>query len=127
MESKLYQYNENWKVKNNIFYNDELQISLENISYSQEEVPLKACSNDPVFDWGLEDFMDKDKVKNLLPPGYRLCLWKTSFYLKRALHFTITKRTGKKLIGIISNDDAMRITNGAKLTTAIPKARFSNR
>ena len=53
-------------------------VSLDNISYSQEESPLKACSNDPVFDWGLEDFMDKDKVKNLLPPGYRLCLWKTT-------------------------------------------------
>ncbi len=32
MESKLYQYNESWKVKNNIFYNDDLQINLERIS-----------------------------------------------------------------------------------------------
>ena len=32
MESKLFQYNENWKVKNNIFYNDDLQINLEKIS-----------------------------------------------------------------------------------------------
>ena len=32
MKCKLYQYNENWKVKNNIFYNDDLQINLEKIS-----------------------------------------------------------------------------------------------
>ena len=32
MESRLFQYNENWKVKNNIFYNDDLQINLEKIS-----------------------------------------------------------------------------------------------
>ncbi len=32
MESKLFQYNENWKIKNNIFYNDDLQINLEKIS-----------------------------------------------------------------------------------------------
>ncbi len=32
MESRLFQYNENWKVKNNIFYNDGLQINLEKIS-----------------------------------------------------------------------------------------------
>ena len=32
MKSCLYQYNENWKVKNNIFYYDDLQINLEKIS-----------------------------------------------------------------------------------------------
>ena len=32
MESKLYQYDENWKVKNNIFYSDDLQINLKKIS-----------------------------------------------------------------------------------------------
>ncbi|MEC8100247.1 MAG: Mur ligase family protein, partial [Pseudomonadota bacterium] len=32
MGSKLYQYNENWKVKNNFFYSDDLQINLEKIS-----------------------------------------------------------------------------------------------
>ena len=53
-------------------------VSLEGISYLQVESPLKACSSDPVFGWGLEDFMDEDKVRNLLPPGYRLCLWKTT-------------------------------------------------
>ena len=36
------------------------------------------CSSDPVVDWGLEDFMDKNKIKDLLPTGYRLCLWKTT-------------------------------------------------
>ena len=53
-------------------------VSLDNISYSQKESPLNACSSDPVFDWGLEDLMDTNKVRNLLPPGYRLCLWKTT-------------------------------------------------
>ena len=32
MGSRLFQYNENWKVKNNFFYNDGLQINLEKIS-----------------------------------------------------------------------------------------------
>ncbi len=32
MKSSLYQYNENWKVKNNVFYCDDLQINLEKIS-----------------------------------------------------------------------------------------------
>ena len=32
MKSKLYQYNENWKVKNNIFYYNDLQINLEKVS-----------------------------------------------------------------------------------------------
>ena len=49
MESKLYQYNENWKVKNNIFYNDDLQINLEKISligrhqYINVSCALMAC------------------------------------------------------------------------------------
>ena len=32
MENRLFQYNESWKVRNNIFYNDDLQINLEKIS-----------------------------------------------------------------------------------------------
>ena len=49
MESKLYQYNENWKVKNNIFYNDDLQINLEKIpligrhQYINVSCALMAC------------------------------------------------------------------------------------
>ena len=49
MDSKLYQYNENWKVKNNIFYNDDLQINLEKISlngkhqYINVSCALMAC------------------------------------------------------------------------------------
>ena len=49
MDSKLYQYNENWKVKNNIFYHDNLQINLEKISligrhqYINVSCALMAC------------------------------------------------------------------------------------
>ncbi len=32
MECKLYQYNESWKIKNNTFYNDAVEINLEKIS-----------------------------------------------------------------------------------------------
>ncbi len=49
MGSKLYQYDENWKVKNNIFYNDNRQINLERISligshqYINVSCALMAC------------------------------------------------------------------------------------
>ena len=49
MESKLFQYNENWKIKNNIFYNEGLQINLEKISligrhqYINVSCALMAC------------------------------------------------------------------------------------
>ena len=49
MQSKLYQYNENWKVKNNIFYYDGLKINLEKISligrhqYINVSCALMAC------------------------------------------------------------------------------------
>ena len=49
MKCKLYQYNENWKIKNNIFYNDDLQINLEKISltgrhqYINVSCALMAC------------------------------------------------------------------------------------
>ena len=49
MEAKLYQYNENWKVRNNIFYNDDLKINLEKISligkhqYLNVSCALMAC------------------------------------------------------------------------------------
>ncbi len=49
MESKLYQYNESWKVKNNIFYNNDLEINLERLSllgrhqYINVSCALMAC------------------------------------------------------------------------------------
>ena len=49
MECKLFQYNENWKVQNSIFYNDGLQINLEKISligrhqYINASCALMAC------------------------------------------------------------------------------------
>ena len=49
MESKLYQYNENWKVKNNILYHDGLNINPEKISligrhqYINVSCALMAC------------------------------------------------------------------------------------
>ena len=49
MECELYQYNENWKVQNSIFYNDGLQINLEKISligrhqYINASCALMAC------------------------------------------------------------------------------------
>ena len=49
MESKLFQYNKNWKVKNNIFYNDDLQVNLEKLSligrhqYINASCALMAC------------------------------------------------------------------------------------
>ena len=45
-------------------------IDLSNISYSQDRSPRNVCSADPVGDWGLENFIDRNKVKDLLPPGY---------------------------------------------------------
>ena len=77
-------------------------IDLSNISYSQDESPRNVCSADPVCDWGLENFIDRNKVKDLLPPGYLLCLWETtetaqavsttmpSIYLLQALPEQIT-------------------------------------
>ena len=53
-------------------------VSLATISYSQEDGPVGSCSSDPVKDWGLQAFMDIDEIKNLLPYGYRMCLWKTT-------------------------------------------------
>ena len=49
MKCKLFQYNDNWTVKNNIFYNDRLQINLEKISligehqYINVSCALMAC------------------------------------------------------------------------------------
>ena len=49
MKSKLFQYNEDWKVKNNIFYHDDLKINLEKISligkhqYINVSCALMAC------------------------------------------------------------------------------------
>jgi len=53
-------------------------ISLSNISSSQGRSPSSVCSKDPVNDWVLGDFMDRNEIKNLLPPGYLLCLWETT-------------------------------------------------
>ena len=49
MMSRLYQYNESWKVKNSIFYHDDMQINLEKISlvgkhqYINLSCALMAC------------------------------------------------------------------------------------
>ena len=49
MESRLFQYNKNWKVKNDIFYNDGLQVNLEKLSligrhqYINASCALMAC------------------------------------------------------------------------------------
>jgi hypothetical protein len=53
-------------------------ISLKDIAYPQTVKPNKACTDQPVESWGLEVFMDKDKIDNLLPPGYKLCVWETA-------------------------------------------------
>ena len=54
-------------------------VRLANISYSQEDRPVDVCTYDPVGDWGLEeDFMDANEINDLLPYGYRMCLWKTT-------------------------------------------------
>ena len=52
-------------------------ISLSGKSYPQSEHPNVACTNNPVRDWDLV-MMDEQKVKNLIPPGYRLCIWTTT-------------------------------------------------
>ena len=53
-------------------------VRLANISYSQEDRPVEVCTYNPIRDWGLEDFMDKNEINDLLPYGYRMCLWKTT-------------------------------------------------
>ena len=54
-------------------------IDLAAISYSQNEKPLLACTDNPVKDWFLDKFfVDENEIKLLLPSGYRLCLWKTT-------------------------------------------------
>ena len=78
-------------------------VSLANISYSQEDRPVDVCTYDPVGSWGLEvNFMDPNEINDLLPYGYRMCLWKTtetdqiesvtspSIYLLQALPAQIT-------------------------------------
>ena len=53
-------------------------ISLKDIAYSQKVKPIIACTDQPVKEWGLGVFTDKDKIDNLLPPGYKLCVWETA-------------------------------------------------
>ena len=53
-------------------------ISLKDIAYPQTVKPIKACTEEPVNDWGLGVFMEKDKIDDLLPPGYRFCVWETA-------------------------------------------------
>ena len=53
-------------------------VDLAGSSHPQSEMPGLACTDNPVKDWGLTDFMDENKVKLLLPYGYRLCLWRTA-------------------------------------------------
>ena len=54
-------------------------VSVGSISFYKKDPSAlsKACVNDPVSQWALSNFLDKDKIKNLLPPDYRLCLLKT--------------------------------------------------
>ena len=53
-------------------------VSLQGISYSQSDQPNVACKDNPVSQWGLDKLVDENEVADLLPPGYRLCLFKTT-------------------------------------------------
>ena len=53
-------------------------VSMKGIAFSQSDQPNVACQEDPVSQWGLEMLMDEKEITDLLPPGYRLCLLKTT-------------------------------------------------
>ena len=53
-------------------------VSMKGIAFSQSDQPNVACQEDPVSKWGLEMLMDEKEITDLLPPGYRLCLLKTT-------------------------------------------------
>ena len=53
-------------------------VSLKGIAFSKLDQPDQACKDDPVSQWGLQMIMDKEEIKELMPPGYRLCLLKTT-------------------------------------------------
>ena len=53
-------------------------VSMKGLAFSQSDQPNVACKEDPVTQWGLEMLMDEKEITDLLPPGYRLCLLKTT-------------------------------------------------
>ena len=53
-------------------------VSMKGIAFSQSDQPNVACQEDPVSQWGLEMLMDEKEITDLVPPGYRLCLLKTT-------------------------------------------------
>ena len=53
-------------------------VSLSGSAFTQTANPSVACTDNPRSAWGLQGLMDVDEVRFLLPPGYRLCLLKTT-------------------------------------------------
>lgn len=53
-------------------------VSMKGIAFSQLDPLNVACKDDPVSQWGLDMLVDENEVADLLPPGYRLCLLKTT-------------------------------------------------
>ena len=53
-------------------------VSMKGIAFAQSDQPNEVCKDDPVSQWGLEMLMDEREIADLLPPGYRLCLLKTT-------------------------------------------------
>ena len=53
-------------------------VSLNGIAFTQSDNPGIACTDDPQRVWKLQNFLGRNEVKGLLPPGYRLCLLKTT-------------------------------------------------
>ena len=57
-------------------------VSMEGIAFDKDAGLDKACTGDPMTKWassqpGLAMMLDRDKINNLLPAGYHLCLLKT--------------------------------------------------
>ena len=57
-------------------------VSMEDIAFDKGDGLDKACTDDPINKWasfqpGLAMMLDRDKINNLLPSGYHLCLLKT--------------------------------------------------
>ena len=53
-------------------------VSMKGIAFSQLDQPNVVCKEAPVSQWGLEMLIDEREITDLLPPGYRLCLLKTT-------------------------------------------------